>query len=119
VQPALQPRLVERRVLAFGFELGAVEHPGSVRIEHHDVGGAAGRKAPPGRLSSSAGRVDIALSRAGSAMSPLCARRRLAASMVSMPIAPDAASAKGRRLVSTSWGSWSDITASIRPDASA
>ena len=36
--------------------------------------------------------------------------------MVSMPMAPGAASANGKRLVSTSWGLWSDITTSIRPD---
>src|SRR5262245_62161400 len=30
--PTLQPRLVERRVLALGFELSAIEHPGHVEI---------------------------------------------------------------------------------------
>src|SRR5689334_12901965 len=78
-----------------------------------------GRSVPPGRSSNSAGRVDIALSRVLSSIAPECTSRRPATSMVSMPIAPGAASAKGSRLVSTSCGSWSDITVSIRPSATA
>ena len=63
--------------------------------------------------------LDIALSRVMSGSSPACTRRSPAVSMVSRPIAPALASAKGRRLLSTSCGLWSDITTSIRPAASA
>ena len=71
------------------------------------LGGSAGapaRSVPPGRPSNSAGRVDMARISAISDNSPLCTSRRPAGSMVSSPMAPASASAKGSRLVSTSCG---------------
>ena len=66
--------------------------------------GAPLRSVPPASPSSSAGRVDIARSKVISSSSPACTSRKPATSMVSSPMAPAAASAKGRRLVSTSCG---------------
>src|SRR4051812_40891645 len=70
--------------------------------------GAPGRRVPPGRPNSSAGRVDIARISVFSSSSPLWTNRRPAGNMVSSPIAPGAASANGTRLTSTSCGLWSD-----------
>src|SRR6478609_7328978 len=81
--------------------------------------GEPARSDPPGRPSSSAGRVDIARIRVLKSISPLWISRSAAGSMVSRPIAPDAASANGSRLTSTSCGLWSDITTSISPEATA
>src|SRR5215470_173284 len=36
-----EPRLVERRVLAKRFQIGGIEHPWCVGVDHDDVGGCA------------------------------------------------------------------------------
>ena len=70
-------RLVERRVLAFRLELGGVEHPGRVEVDHDHVGRAAlPQRCRPARPRISAGRLDIALIRVMSGSSPLWTRRR-------------------------------------------
>src|SRR5450755_2043543 len=38
---AREPRFVERRVLALRFEIGGIEHPRYLGIDHDDVGGRA------------------------------------------------------------------------------
>src|SRR3954454_5070206 len=81
--------------------------------------GLPGRRVPPGNPKISAGRVDIARISVSRSSSSLCTRRRPAGSMVSSPMAPGAASAKGRRLTSTSCGLWSDMMTSTRPEAMA
>src|SRR3954462_12952350 len=96
---ALHPRLIERCVAAFRFQLVAIEDPRHVRIDHGQIGwraagpATAGRaRQPPGRPSNPAGRLERALSKVISFSSPLCTRRKPAGSMVSMPMAPAAAS---------------------------
>src|SRR6476620_1727450 len=37
----LEPGLVERRVLAFRLELGGVQNPGGVEVDHDDIGRAS------------------------------------------------------------------------------
>ena len=81
--------------------------------------GEPARSDPPGRPNSSAGRVDIARISVLKSVSPLWISRSAAGSMVSSPIAPEAASANGSRLTSTSCGLWSDMMTSIRPEATA
>ena len=97
-------RLVERRVLGARAEVALVEHVGRLRIEQDEIGGRAGAQPSAGQPRISAGRV-VARRRAfGSAISPAWTRRSAADSSVSRPTAPSAASAKGRRFVSTSCG---------------
>ena len=92
------------------------EHEGLVGIEEDEVRRRA--RAAAGPAAARGSRPVASTWRAAAAavpISPSCTSRSPAASMVSMPIAPSAASAKGCRLVSTSCGLWSDTTTSIEP----
>ncbi len=107
-------RLVERRVLAARLEPSRIEHPGLVEVDDDEVGGRARPQRAAGQARAARpARVDIASSSGQQADLAVVDQPQPAASRVSSPIAPAAASAKGRRLVSTSCGSWSETMTSI------
>ncbi len=54
---ALKPRLVERRVLAFRLELGGVEHPRGVEVEHDHVRRASLAEGAAGKPQDRGGRA--------------------------------------------------------------
>ncbi len=120
LDPPFHPRRVERRVAAARMQRRRIEHIGLVGIEADQVGRRADREPPAGKPQDF-GRPQSTSRGAGAAgeICPPTTSRRLADSMVSRPIAPAAASANGRRLVSTSCGSWSETMTSISPAASA
>ncbi len=96
-----------------------VENPRLVKVDDGMSARAPGFSVPASRPKITAGRVDRASISRISGPSRCGKSRRAAAASVSRPIAPSAASAKGRRLVSTSWGSWDETMISIVQSASA
>jgi len=72
------------------YEVGGIQHPRRVGIDHDDVGWGAGAQRSARQARSSAGRVDIARISVVKSISPLWTSRSAAGSTGLSPIAPEA-----------------------------
>jgi hypothetical protein len=107
--------LVERRVLGLAPQLVAVDLPGVVGVEHHEIGRRALGQAATGRPNSRAGVLASSWNRPRQAEMAVVHQLERDRQQGLEPMPPGSAWAKGTRLLSWSCGRWSDTMASMMP----
>src|ERR1700689_3974624 len=104
LDPALEPGRIEGRIAAARMERGGIEAKRAAPLQTEGAAAPPATNPPVGTRRTRAGREVIVRMPRGRPTCPPATRRRLAESIVSTPIAPAPASAKGSRLGLTSCG---------------